>query len=694
MSFEHSVARGAGGAAASGTGGGVSGLGRAGRRVTWSRILGLALVPLTVAGLLLWGLWNPQDRLDTVTAAVVNLDEPVELDGQLVPLGRVLAGELIGSPGGAGLGSGDSGDGNVTNFTWLLTNETDAAEGLSDGRYATVVTIPENFSAAATSISGDPADAERATIDVAESTKGRLIDTALSNIVTSTATSVLNQQLGEQFIGGVFVGMGELSRGIGSAADGAHQLASGGTQLADGAGQLADGTQQLAEGTGQLASGAAQLSSGSAELAGGASQLASGASGLAAGASEIAVGARDAANGGAQLAAGVTQYTQGVNAIVQTVIDTSGDAIAPLEGVRAVIALLPDDTVFPDGSTKQTVLDTIDQVLAELRNASQGDPASQLVQLREAGTALAAGTQASAAGQAELATGIEGFAFGLGQYAAGAGEFSAGASQLSSGASELASGTSQLAAQTPELAAGAGALAEGATLSAAGATELATGLDEAASGIPNYSQAERDTLAELGIAPVKAEGESDELFNASGVPLFAGIALWAGALAVFLLLAPLWRRTREAARGVGFVTLRSAVPALLLGAAQGLLVGILLPVSLGYDFAQGLQFFGISVVAGAVFALVVQGLAALLGGFGRFIAFALLVAAFAAGIVSTAPAGLTAIGDMSPIGAALAGFQQVANGGSAAGAVVLLIVWGVGGLALTGLAVGRARKAR
>ena len=108
---------------------------RGGRAVNWRTIIGLLLVPLTAAGVLLWGLWNPTERLDTVTAAVVNLDEPVKVDGQLVPLGRVLAAELI---------DGDA----ETNFTWQLTDEDDAAAGLRDGRYSTVVTIPKNFSAA------------------------------------------------------------------------------------------------------------------------------------------------------------------------------------------------------------------------------------------------------------------------------------------------------------------------------------------------------------------------------------------------------------------------------------------------------------------------------------------------------------------------------------------------------------------
>src|SRR5690606_23477532 len=237
-----------------------------------------------------------------------------------------------------------------------------------------------------------------------------LIDTALSNIVTSTATDVLNQQLGEQFVGGVFVGMNELGEGIGEAADGAEQLASGGRQLSDGATQLADGTTQLADGTQQLASGAGFLSSGTlelaggaSELAGGASQLADGAAGLAAGVTELAAGARSAAGGGAELAASVTEYTSNVNLVVQGMIDISGDAIDPLVQLRAIVAALPADTPFPEGQTQESVLATIDGVSAELQWASANNPQSSLVQLRDGGTALAQGTQASAAGQAELA---------------------------------------------------------------------------------------------------------------------------------------------------------------------------------------------------------------------------------------------------------------------------------------------------
>lgn len=662
--------------------------------VHWTTLLGLVLVPLTVAAVLLWGLWNPTERLETVTAAVVNQDQPVEVDGQTVPLGRVLAGELIGSASGSDSGSGS--DAERTNFTWVLTDEDDARQGLDEGRYATVVTIPENFSAAATSLSDGPDGAQQAHIDIAESDRGRLVDTALSGIVTQTATSVLNQQLGAQFVGSVFVGMSELHRGIGEAADGATQLEDGGAQLAEGAGslatgtsQLADGTQQLAGGAGELANGAGELASGAAGLSGGAAQLSAGASGLAGGVRQLASGDGAGNPGLAGLATGVEQYTGGVNEAISGLQLGAGAAVGPLTQLRDAISggLIPVDD--PVAAVSQ-----LNALIEQLQGAASGAPESPLQQLKDSGAQLSGGVRAAATGAEELATGAERFAGGVADFASGTAQFSSGAAALSAGASQLATGTSELAAGTPALAEGASQLASGAEQSAAGARELAGGLGEAVSGIPNYTEAQRDKLAETAIAPVEARGGTDELFNASGVPLFAGIALWAGALAMFLVLAPLWRRTREAALGVGRITLRSAVPAVALGAVQGAMAGIVLPMALGYDFGRGSAFFGLALLAGVAFALVVQGLSALLGGLGRFIAFVLLVVAFAVGIVSTVPGPLAAVGDASPIGAALGGFQAIATDASGAGiAAVALALWALGGLALTAFAVARVRKA-
>ncbi|MGK0722407.1 YhgE/Pip family protein [Leucobacter sp. W1478] len=641
---------------------------RSAKRVSWRTIVGLILVPLTAAGLLLWGLWNPTDRLETITAAVVNLDEPVELDGQLVPMGRVLAGELIG---------GDT----DTNFTWLLTDEEDAAAGLDDGRYGTVVTIPENFSSAATSLSRGVDEAETATIDIATSDRGRLLDSALSGIVTSTATTVLNEQLGAQFVGNIFVGFTELGEGIGEAADGASQLADGGSQLADGVAELAAGAAELSAGAGQLASGGGALVSGSTELA-------SGAAALSGGAGQLATGARAAATGGAELATGIGQYVGGVNEAITGLQQSIPQSLTEL------LTAVQTDVVppfFPAGApTKDATIAALQAAIGALtpQNPKVTPPEewTGLTRALVGGTALVDGARASADGQAQLASGVEGLAGGLSQY-------SAGVAQYASGVSQYVDGVGALAAGTPALADGAAQLADGARLSADGTAELADGLYTAANEIPAYTDAEREKLAETAVKPVAAEGASDELFNAAGVPLFAGIALWAGALASFLVLSPLWRRTHDAARGIGAITLRSALPAAGIGAAQGGIAGVLLPIMLGYNFSQGLGFFALALIAGISFTLVNQGLSALLGGFGRFLSFALLVVGFAIGVISTAPPLLQGIGDASPLGALFSGFQAIAAGAGGTGSALwALVIWGCGGLVLTAFAVARARR--
>ncbi|MGO3147496.1 MAG: YhgE/Pip domain-containing protein [Leucobacter sp.] len=662
-----------------------------GRRVRWTTVLGLLLVPLTIAGVFLWGLWNPTERLENVTAAVVNLDEPAEVDGQLVPLGRVLAAELIAG------GDSESGSETRQNFTWVLTDEADAAAGLEDGRFTASITIPEEFSAAATSLADGPEGARQATINITESDRGRLLDTALSGIVTQTATSVINQQLGEQFVGNIFVGMSTLHDGVSNAADGATELADGSGQLADGTRSLADGTQELADGTQELAAGAAGLASGQQELATGLGSYVDGASQLSSSYSALNAGATSALQQLKTLSGtlgSLESSLAGPTTNLQNGLATAGAGAATLGG--SIEGLVTE--CHESGATAtycEHLASTLETQATEIGAgvATAGEGATGL---QDVFAGLGAGGSPSGDPSAQLDQligGLTTFGAGLDEFAAQGSQLASGAQQSADGAAQLSSGVSALAAQTPELASGADTLADGAQAAAEGTVSLADGLGEAASGIPNYTEGERETMASTAIEAVTSEGGSDELFNSSGVPLFVGIALWAGALASFLVLSPLWARTRDAARGVFNLTLRSAMPAILLGAAQGAIAGIVLPIALGYDFSTAAAFFGLSLLAGIAFGLLVQGLSARLGGFGRFLAFALLVVAFAVGIVSTVPGPLAAVGDASPIGAAFTGFQAVASGATGGGvAAIVLVLWGLGGLALTAWAVVKERR--
>ncbi|WP_077222738.1 ABC transporter permease [Rathayibacter sp. VKM Ac-2630] len=323
---------------------------RGAKKVSWFTLLGIVLVPLAIGGLLVWALWDPTQRLDQVTAAVVNEDTPVDLNGQTVPLGRQLAAGLVtggteetptASPTPV---ANVSGSDSTSNFTWVLTDKDDAAQGLADGSYATVVTIPSNFSAAATSYAGDAAAATKATIDIATSDKAKLVDDAISATVTSTATSLLNTQLTTAYLENVYVGFNNLNEQIGQAAEGAGTLADGATELGTGASSLADGTSSLADGIDELSTGAsalsegvAQLGTGASDLSSGVAQLGTGTSALSGGVAQLATGARDSATGAAQLGTGATAVADGLDQLsASTVtIGESTQQIAQLSGGAA-----------------------------------------------------------------------------------------------------------------------------------------------------------------------------------------------------------------------------------------------------------------------------------------------------------------------------------------------------------------------
>ena len=76
------------------------------------------------------------------------------------------------------------------NFSWLITDDEDAAAGLASGEYAAVVTIPENFSKNATSYSkDDEALVKHATISVETSQITGLADPVVGQAITGVMPS-------------------------------------------------------------------------------------------------------------------------------------------------------------------------------------------------------------------------------------------------------------------------------------------------------------------------------------------------------------------------------------------------------------------------------------------------------------------------------------------------------------------------
>ncbi|MDR6970129.1 YhgE/Pip domain-containing protein [Leifsonia shinshuensis] len=627
---------------------------RSDKRVTWLTIVGILLVPIVIGGLLVWALWNPTERLHDVKAAVVNLDQPVKVNGQTVPLGRQLSAGLLDSAN--------------DNFTWVLSDKKDADKGLASGEYVSVVTIPENFSKAATSTAGAAADATQATIDVRTSPESKLVDPAISQAVTTTATSVLNKQLTSTYIANVYVGFNTLGEQLGKAATGADQLSGGLVQLASGTHQLADGAAQLSTGASSLASGISQLSDGTSGLADGLQQLSGGAGSLAGGLTTLQQSTSGLPAQTQQLAAGAA----GVSAGVQKTADGLGE--------------LYNGCVAAHGALDPTC-EGIAQTRAGMTTPQGGNPS-----LTGLASTVAGGTQQLAAGMPALTNGIAQSASGAQQLASGTAQSASGAQQLASGASQSADGAQQFATGVQQLSDGIPALASGADQSASGASSLATGLHSAVKQLPSYDTSERKSLADVAAQPVTQKASGTTAFGTSSIPLFASVALWLGALATFLVLQALSRRALLTARAAGLIALDGFVPAAVLGVAQGVLVSAVMAPALGLDVGHWFGFAALAAAAGIAFAAVNHGLVALLGGVGRFLSMLVVVVTLASGIVSTAPTFFDAALPWLPTSPAITALQGAIDGSADAWrGLGGLLLWAAFGFAVALIAVARRR---
>ncbi len=513
-------------------------------RVTWLSLVGLVLAPLLVAGGFLWATWNSDSRLDKVEAAVINLDEPVKLNGQLVPLGRQLAGGLV-SGGEASIDS---------NFTWVITDPQDAAAGMASGEYSAAVTIPEDFSARATSFSKSESDQiEPAEITVEISSIRGIADTAVGQSIAAAATNALNKELTERYLENIYVGFNttgkqfrtvakaaddlshgttQLADGLGESAvgadqladglteldNGAHQLSTGATQLSNGVSQLSTGVGRLSKGLDDLADGTAQLPKQTRQLAKGTQQLADGTDDLATGATKLAEGAEQFTDGTAVNASGtksyargvhdfsdgLSQYTAGVSGLAGG-LGTYSDAMSQIAENGLPASACPEQFAdIPDGceAFQAGVRAGAGAAVQGLNQPSEesgllgaaGQLASNSTSVSSGADRLAVGADGLAAGAAKLdtgarriASGVDGLATGAGELATGAGKLADGTDRLADGMKPLAAGISGASTGAARLASGMPQLAAGASQLADGTTKLADGTDQSASGARQLS---------------------------------------------------------------------------------------------------------------------------------------------------------------------------------------------------------------
>lgn len=653
---------------------------RARRRTAAAQVLVTGvLLPLLTGGLLAWSWSGRAEAVDQVPLAIVNEDTVVTGD-QPMAAGRALTAALVHPDDG------------TPALGWRTTDAATAQAGLADGTYRAVLTIPEDFSAAVLSAGTD--DPEQARLDLQTDPTSTDVATLAAQAVTTAAADTLGDQVTTAYLENVLAGVDTLGTSLGAAADGAGALADGAGRLADGTATLADGTARLTEATGTLADGTDQLTTGAGALADGLGTLASSATTLADGATGLATGTAGLVDGTAALADGATAAATGATSLTQGATATADGAATLADGLAQLDAQCP---LASPSAAFCAQLATAAAASADLATGTQ-TVADGTATLGDSLTGLTDATARLSAAAVQVDAGADQLASGTGALATGAGGAADSARTLVDATATVAGGTHDVATGTQDLAEGAQQVADGADDLTGGAADLADGLAEGADAAPATTTAQQEQIASVVTRPVGVTTSPLAPVDGRLGAASAAAALWLGALAT-LLAGRRGLRPDDLDAPTATPRLLRAVlaPRLAVAALQGVVVTGAV-AALGTDPDRALAVGALTLLTAAALTLLATG-ATLRGGRTGVLALAALTALQLAALgglvpVETAPAPLRTLAALLPLGAYGDAATALSDGHPVdPGAVLVVVAWGLAGLALAGTGLHRRRTA-
>ncbi|WP_022919537.1 YhgE/Pip domain-containing protein [Ruania albidiflava] len=638
-------------------------------------VLFLVIVPCLYGALYLWSNWDPYGTLEDVPVAVVNLDEPVTVDGTEVAAGDELVETMLEDP----------------IFGFAPTDATDAADGLAEGRYYMTIIIPEDFSAnLASGADGTP---HRAEVQMRRDDANGYVVGIMAESVQAELHQQINVAATSAYFESVYGELDQLRDGLTQADDGAHQLSdglvdakSGSAELADGLADAESGSQELADGLVDASDGAAQLSDGASQVAGGTQQVADVVNPLA---DEVVPRIPDVADGAASVSdsvASVTDLVASGSDSLSTRTDEVDDALAALVEEHPELA---DDQAFAD---LQEAAGRVSDRTGEIDDTLQGvnDDAQQVS--TDAQNLLTAVPDL----QNEIRTGQ-----------ANINELNDGAHQVADGAAELASqlpeardGAAELADGISDAATGSAELADGIADASSGADDLADGLDQLVAAVPALDPDTRERNAAVLGDPTDVTLAVDnpaDVYGRGLAPFFFAISLWVFGIVVFLVLRPTTGRAVASTASPVRMALVGWLPVATVGLIGAWLLLAVSELALGLDVVDPLGAFAMVTLATLVFTLIAHLARSALGLVGSAVLLVALMLQLTSsgGIypVETLPSVLRAIHPYLPMTYLVDGLRVVFTGGLTAHLVRDAIVLGaVGVVAFIGTCLVMARK--
>lgn len=336
-------------------------------------LLAIITIPAVYTSIFLGSMWDPYGDVDELPVAVVNHDQKTNYQGKELAVGDALADNLKKS------GSLD----------FHFVSDKKAEDGLKDGTYYMIISIPKDFSKNAATLMDENPKQMKLIYKTNPGTNyiaSKMDESAMAKIEKS-----VSEQVTETYAQTIFAQIKKAGSGMAQAADGAKQIKDGTQALSDGnteieknleklsssslvfqngaetlkvgLKQYTNGTEAAASGAAQLESGAVSLKDGAASLQKGAGQLQDGSKSLASGISQYTAGVSQAAAGTGTIAAGSGQLNQGVQALSSGTKELKTAASQVLNGAQEMSSQI--DKTMPSQSQ-------IDQLTKGMEQLNQG----------------------------------------------------------------------------------------------------------------------------------------------------------------------------------------------------------------------------------------------------------------------------------------------------------------------------------
>lgn len=275
-------------------------------------MIGVALVPALYNLSFLGSMWDPYGRVNDLPIAVVNHDKPAKRADKSLTIGNDMVDKMSKSK----------------DLEYHFVSAKQAQEGLKEGDYYMVITLPEDLSQrAATLLNPEP---QKLTIRYQTSKGHGMVAAKMGETAMAKLKESVSQNITKTYTSAVFSSMTDLQSGLKEASAGSQALASGaktaqaGSQtLSTNLVALTGASQQFQQGTGRLTSGLTTYTDGVNQVKNGLGTL--------------STDIPNYLNGVSRLSQGASQLNQGLSQLTQATTLSNEKA----KGIQSLIVGLP-----------------------------------------------------------------------------------------------------------------------------------------------------------------------------------------------------------------------------------------------------------------------------------------------------------------------------------------------------------------